>query len=335
MPISETAQPEPKGRPGAAEGQSSPLRQPGRPRARSVLAHVEAALFVAAALLSLAFYLNAPSALPSEDDYRQAARAIAARAGPGDAVLLDPYWAERARLFVRNLPVLNLGRHPTREDLRGYGRIFAFLLPDLPRSSPERAFRFLTQSRFRRVEEPKRYGAIAVALFENTQVERPSFDFTGEVARAKVYIRRSDGSEDVCPPVAGRHPCPRASWINVGPEIKEIAFKPQRCLWAHPAGREPLVVEYPEVPLGRSLDVMGGIVGQIVFRREHYATVSLDVKIDGALAAQLDFPPGELGERRRSIDTAPFAGGLHRVQFEISAPDPSMRHFCFDAGVYP
>jgi hypothetical protein len=174
-----------------------------------------------------------------------------------------------------------------------------------------------------------------VALFENSQLERPSFDFTGEVQGATVYIRRPDGSAELCPAVGRRHPCPRAGWINVGEETKEIDRKPFRCLWAHPAGSEPLVVEYPEAPLDRRLEVMGGIVGQIVYRREQYGTVTLSVKIDGTLVAAIEFPPGVPGERRRAIDTSALAGSRHKVQFEITAPNPDMRHFCFDAGAYP
>ena len=308
---------------------------PAPPLARPLALRLEAALFVAAALLSLLFWLRLPHTLPSDDDWRAAAADVAARAAPGDAVLLDPHWAERARLFVTGLPVLNLARHPVREDLRGYGRLFVLSLPDLPRSEPERTFGFLESVRFKRAEEPRRHGRIAVTLFDNTRVERPSFDFTGQVAQANVYIRRPDGSAEVCPRNGERHPCPRAGWINVGAEIKEIAFKPQRCLWAHPAGSEPLVVEYPDAPLGRTLEVMGGIVGQIVFRHEHYTTLTLRVKIDDKLAAEIEFPPGEPGERRRSIDTALLAGTRHRVQFEVTAPNPDMRHFCFDAGAYP
>lgn len=308
---------------------------PAAPHSPRPLARLEATVFIAAALLSIVFYLRLPSTLPSDDDYTEATREIAQRALSGDAVLLDPHWAERARLFATGVPVLNLGRHPTREDLRGYGRLFVFSLPDLPRSDMPATFAFLESAHFRRLEAPRRHGRIAVTLFENQRIERPSFDFTGEVGAAKVFIRRRDGSEEICPRSGKRHPCPRAGWINVGEETKEIAFKPHRCLWAHPAGAEPLVVEYSEVPLGRTLDVMGGIVGQIAFRHEQYKTTTLLVKVDDRVVAELDFPPGEPGERHRSIDTSAMARGPHKVQFEVSAPDPSMRHFCFDAGVYP
>ena len=305
-----------------------------RPLARVLLLRAEAALVLVAALLSLLFYLRLPSTLPAQQDYEAVARRITAQAGPGDAVLLDPHWAERIRLLVADVPILNLARNPTREDLAGYARLFVLSLPALPRSDRAGTFALLEQLRFRRAGDPEPFGNLSLALFENTGVERPSFDFTAEIARARVYIRRPDGSEELCPRRGDRHPCPRASWIDVGAELKEIAFKPYRCLWAHPAGAEPLVIEYADVPIGPELRLLAGIVGQIAFRRERYAPVSLEVKIDGERLTELVVPPGEPGERRRTVRTGRFEGGRHTVQFEVSARDPGMRHFCFAAGIY-
>ncbi|MGC4122675.1 MAG: hypothetical protein QM765_50510 [Myxococcales bacterium] len=313
-----------------------PAPAPARPSLfGAVMLRLEAVAFVAAALLSILFYLRLPSTLPSEADYRAAAQEIAAAAKDGDAVLLDPHWAERARLFVQNVPVLNLHRHPVRDDLRGYGHLFVLSLPDLPRSNQGATFELLDSFKFKQAGAPKRFGELTVTQFDNTRLERPSFDFVSEVARAKVYFRRGDGSEELCPERNGRHPCPRAGWINVGVEVKEIDSKPLRCLWAHPAHNDPLVIEYAGTVLGKSLDVVGGIVGQIVYRVEKYGTVKLAVKIDGKLQAEIDFPPGKPGEKRRSIDTAALAGTPHLVQFEVSADNPDMRHFCFAAGAYP
>ncbi|HEY3451856.1 MAG TPA: hypothetical protein VGK67_36195 [Myxococcales bacterium] len=301
----------------------------------ALMLRLEAVAFVAAALLSIVFYLRLPSSLPSEADYLDAAREIGSAAKEGDAVLLDPHWAERARLFVKHLPVLNLHRHPVREDLRGYARLFVLSLPDLPRSDQAGTFAMLESFKFKKAGEPKRFGKLTVTQFDNTRLERPSFDFVSEAPRAKVYFRRGDGSEELCPEHGGHHPCPRAGWIDVREEIKEIDSKPLRCLWAHPSHNDPLVIEYPEAPLGKALDVVGGIVGQIVYRVEKYGTVKLAVKIDGKLMAEIDFPPGKPGEKRRSIDTSALAGTPHRVQFEVSADNPDMRHFCFAAGAYP
>jgi hypothetical protein len=317
----------------AGEPDAQPPR-PSAPPATSFPRRAEAALAIAVALFAWAFWIRLPSQLPTRGDWEAAARDIAARAGPLDAVLLDPHWAEQARLFVRAAPVLNLGRSPAREDLAAYRRVLLLSLPDLPRSDLPAAIRRLEILRFHKAQGPLRHGALALTVLENDELETPAFDFKGQIAKARVFIRRPDGSEEVCPLVDDRHRCPRASWISVGVETKEIALKPVRCLWAHPAGSEPLVVEFPDVQLLRELRVRGGLVGQIAYRTERYATVHLEVKIDGERAAVLDFPPGAPGERRRTLDTRGLTGTRHRVQFEVSAADPGMRHFCFDAGAY-
>ncbi len=289
---------------------------------------------VAAAVLSLAYYLRLPGTLPSEADYRAAAADIASQARDGDAVLLSPHWAERARLFVTGVPVLNLGRAPAREDLYRFRRIFLLALPELPRSSPGAEEAFLRSIDFKPAGPAQPHGRLSVRLFENPAPAIPRFDFTAGVADAHVFIRRPDGSEELCPRREDRHPCPRAGWIDVHAELKEIAAKPQRCVWAHPAGSEPLVIEYPDVELGDELRVMGGIVGQIVYRTENYGTVLMEVKVDGQRLGSMDFPPGKPGEKRARFDTRALKGARHTVSFEVSAANPDMRHFCFDAGAF-
>ena len=321
--------------PSVAEPVSAPAGPPSRAdKVRDVALRLEAIALICAGLASILFYVFTPRALPSTGDYEGLAAALKSQLAPGDAILLDPHWAERLRLFVTGAPILNLDRNPTREDLYRYRRVFLVSLPELPRSHRDAAIALLESFRFRKLEGPKDFGKLSLTVFENAALQTPSFDFTSEVAYAKVYIRRGDGTEELCPLVNGRHPCPRAGWINVGAETKEIAFKPYRCVWAHPAGTERLVVEYANVPLGKELRVMGGIVGQIAFRRESYGVTNLDVKIDGQRIGDIAIPPGMVGEQRRTLDTARLAPGPHQVAFEVWAENPDMRHFCFDAGAY-
>ena len=69
--------------------------------------------------------------LPRDADYAEVAAALRVRAGPNDAVQLWPAWAERARLFIRGVPVR------TEEDLRaadypGVQRLWLLALPGVP-----------------------------------------------------------------------------------------------------------------------------------------------------------------------------------------------------------
>ena len=80
---------------------------------------------------SLAFDLTLPARLPSDQDWAEAAGALRALAGPGDAVQIWPAWAERARLFVDAAPVL------AEEDLERFDdpavrRLWVLSLPRAP-----------------------------------------------------------------------------------------------------------------------------------------------------------------------------------------------------------
>ncbi|HEX8699767.1 MAG TPA: hypothetical protein VF815_13070, partial [Myxococcaceae bacterium] len=57
-------------------------------------------MLVVVALLCLLFYVRLPQRLPTEADYAAVKARIQAELRPGDAVLLFPWWAERARLYV-------------------------------------------------------------------------------------------------------------------------------------------------------------------------------------------------------------------------------------------
>lgn len=70
------------------------------PSVRRALPLLELGGLLLVALLCLLFHLRLPGRLPSEADYRAAAERLQAEGQPGDAVLLFPWWAERARVYL-------------------------------------------------------------------------------------------------------------------------------------------------------------------------------------------------------------------------------------------
>ena len=124
------------------------------------------AAFVALAALgagSLAFDLTLPARLPSDQDWAEAAGALRAAAGAGDAVQIWPAWAERARLFVDAMPVL------AEEDLAGLDdpavrRLWVLSLPRTPFfHDPARALqaRGATPAR-----DEQRFGALSLRAWD-------------------------------------------------------------------------------------------------------------------------------------------------------------------------
>lgn len=120
------------------------------------------AALVAVGAGSLLFDLTLSWRLPSDADWAEAAGALRAGAGPGDAVQIWPAWAERARLFVDVAPVV------AEEDLRsadyvGVGRLWVLSLPRTPFfSAPDRAL----QARGATAAREQRFGALSLRAWD-------------------------------------------------------------------------------------------------------------------------------------------------------------------------
>jgi len=113
---------------------------------------------------ALLFDLSLPLRLPGNRDWAEAAAVLRVRAGPADAVQLWPPWAERARLFVRSVPVR------TEEDLRaadypGVERLWLLALPRVPLAHLARARAALRQ-RGATAGDEVRFGALSLQPWE-------------------------------------------------------------------------------------------------------------------------------------------------------------------------
>lgn len=326
------AAPEPVSEP-AARPDSSLRSWPGPPGAvgspeQSLARRAEAAVIVLASTLALAFWARLPSTLPADDDYRAAAEHVAAGFGSGDAVVLHPAWAERARQFLGVSPVLAVPA-PDREDFARTRRLWLFGLPDVPRSDYD-GIAARMAARYRAVEPPRRFGRVAVALYENPSYGEPRFDFGAELGRAEVAI----GLEK-CPWDGRAHRCRHASWLYVAHELHEIEFLPRRCLWARPAGPVPLTIRYPAVPLGRALRIRGGNASQVAWRRNPgWAPVTLSVEVAGGKLGSLTVEVADGREHAMELDTSAWAGTAQEVAFAVASDRPEERNFCFEASAW-
>jgi hypothetical protein len=120
----------------------------------------------------------------------------------------------------------------------------------------------------------------------------------------------------------------------VARQVREIDGNPRVCLFAHPPpDGGTLVLEFPEVPVGRTLRGHTGIVGDAA--RGGAAPVQLTVKVDGQAVGAVEEPPGRPGWHPFQADTSRLAGAPRIVSFEIRASDPARRWFCLDAMTLP
>ncbi|MDR0964931.1 MAG: hypothetical protein LBM75_00200 [Myxococcales bacterium] len=259
---------------------------------------VETALVLGAALLSLLFYARLPAAFPSQADEAAVRARVLEVSQPGEAVLLAPHWAERARLFGLGLPVLNLSRFATPEDLKRWPGLLVLSFDALPRAERDATFELLSRAGFERTGEIEPFGKLSLARFRNLHPREVTF-------RASATSERT----------------------------REIHFKPYRCVALSPKGSAPSAIEFSDVTLGRSVELLAGPIGQTNLRHEGRAPLTFRAAIDGERVLEWTWAPGDPEEKRASIDTSDkgkFGAGPHTLRFEFEGKHAEL---CFEAEV--
>ncbi len=206
----------------------------------------EAAILVMVALYCLWFQLRLPSSHVAESDYVAAAQHIATQKQPGDAVLLAPWWTERARLFVRGDVSVVGHLHSAQDDISDAPRIFVLSQPNLPGANLS-AFRrdFLPQRR--PLDAAHTFGNLVLQLFENDRFRPKRFDAATALGTASASIQSPDGSTQPCQWQGQGFRCGNGQEITV--EWHEVFFAPYRCVRLYPPGGAlSAVLEFANVP---------------------------------------------------------------------------------------
>jgi hypothetical protein len=301
------------------------------PRAlRRALPLVELSALAVVALLCLVFQARLPGRLPTEADYRAVTEQLQAQLRPGDAVLLFPWWAERARLYLPpEVPVYGYFGS-ARDDLKAHPRIWVLGQPELPRSG-EAAFLESFLPGRTAVGPPVRAGTLALTLYKNGRYRPHRFVATEAFSRARVYLEAPDGTRRPCPFDGRQHRCPGPPHLYVAPEWHESLYEPRRCLWMHPpGGPERLVTEFEGVPGGTGLRLEGGFTFDTGFSRPHLDTVRLGVDDAGTGERLLDMalPQGLMGWQKAERELPPGAPRTVKVWTQVS--NPELRHVCLE-----
>jgi len=289
----------------------------------------EAVALPAAALLALLFHATLPGRLPDQADYEAAAAVVAREKQPGDALLLHPWWTERARLFApEDVAVVGyLGSDGA--PLERAPRIWVLSQPDLPRAGTAGFWEAFSPGRTA-VGEERRFGTLRLSLFRNGRFRPTAFSAAQALGRARAYVESPSGQHTVeCAPDGrgGLH-CPGSpAGAQVG--WHEVRFEPRRCLHLFPpGGQDRLVVELPEVPAADRLSLEAGLVWErAAYTHQHLRPTFVGVDdASGRTLAQVSIAPGEEGFRR---DVRPgLAAGPLRVW--IRAEVAESREVCAD-----
>ncbi len=285
---------------------------------------VEGALVLAVALWALGFQLWLPSTHVEESDYQAVAQALAAEARPGDVVLLHPWWAERARIYVpEGLPVVG-HLNSDGDDLTRHPRIWVLDQPRLPRSD---AAAFAAKFSPGRAElgQARTFGNLALRLFTNGRHRPELFSARALLPQLRVYLEGPDGARQDCPWSGAAHRCPNGKVVAA--EWHEVHFEPRECLrFDAPGGSTKLVVELPPQPAADEVVLHTGYTWERGSFREGVTATDVWLEVDGR-SAPLTLPPG-----LETLQTArqPAVPEGARIRAWVQSPNPTARELCLE-----
>lgn len=295
------------------------------------LALLELGVLVLVAIGCLVFQLRLPGQLPSEDHYRAVADALRAEARPGDAVLLFPWWTERARLYLP--PALPLYGYlgSDQDDLGAHPRVWVLAQPGLPRA---READFLAAFQPGRTMEgsPRQVGPLELTLYANGRYQPRRFVASEVPASARVYLESPEGARQDCPFDGRVHRCPGPPHLYVAAEWHEIRYEPRHCLWMHaPGGPQRLVAEFQGVPADTEWRLEAGIVSEFASHQGPRLSTT-HVGVEDARGREslmtLSLPPGREGVQRVARALPP--GPARTVRLWVQANNAESRQVCLD-----
>jgi hypothetical protein len=293
-------------------------RRPAGDRLAAIAFVCGAAVVGAAGILAQA---RLAARLPSARDW-EAVRALVSReARPGDAVVLSPPWAERAReLLPSTVPVLARARW-SGEDLVGVRRAWLVSLPRAPGFSWDAELDLL--ERASRTAPADRVGAFEVALLELAYPTIPLAFLPDKLAGARVSLGDAPCEADA----EGRFRCDAPAPAEVAREVREVAGSPRPCLSATFQGGAALEIGLQPVRVGR---VVRGHVGALGGGPVGPVRVAVVLDGDEAGAAEV----AGAGFLPFQIDTTRFAGQPREVSLVLTTPARSAA-LCLDAVTLP
>ncbi|MBI4819973.1 MAG: hypothetical protein HY791_27105 [Deltaproteobacteria bacterium] len=270
---------------------------------------------------------------PSAEAIEAAARELRTAYEPGDLILIQPFYATRAREWLGDLdPVAP--QNPLLEDFETHRRVHVF---GLFGSAEALAEPFLRMGLSRvKVESPTK--GITIATYSVSATTSIEYSFRDELKRARVTYEQTDGKLEPCDRYTdefgrggamGRWSCRRdAEWFYVGKEWHRMGDHPRLCLWAHPPNSGRLRIEFGDVPL---TGILAGRAGHTLNSSLHARErVDLEIEISGVGRQVYSFG---LSEHWRPFSLVTPDVGTATVTFSVSSPDAGANHFCFEASM--
>lgn len=269
---------------------------------------------------------------PAFDRYAEVVPAIDALRQGGDLVVMAPVWAEPALRRAAGDDRMPLA-HVARPDTVGVSHAIevsmlgehAEELEGWRESARREAAPFVVRRLENPWHRPTRYDFVSELFSAGTRVATEAGPCVVTMARP------SAGGLGGHPTFrAKRHACPDGAFFNASVTvIADEAFRPRRCIWAHPPASGELSLRYRDVPLGDRIVGHGGLYWMIE-RERRGAPVEVVVAVEGAEIGRYLHADGD-GWSTFDFSVGESAGSRGEVSFQVSSPDHRHRHFCFEA----
>jgi hypothetical protein len=313
-------------------------------------------------LAELAAHIHVRDATPAPEDWMAIEPSVRNLWRPGDLLVAAPYWAEPNLRAVFGDDLMRL-RDVARADDSGYRRAIEVSIVDSAsvlrfgtHGAAWRQWRAESNGMESNEEQPWRLieehdqGPFTLRVWENPLAKVPSLDFVNALSpnNASVLLARK-GKEHSCSynPSARvkngalhghptfpkqRFQCGKSDWNFVGVTvIEDQDYRPRRCIWAHPVKGKTLVIRFKDVALGQQIAGFGGLPW-FSERDSKRSDVTLTVHVEGNELGGQVHKDGD-GWKPFVVDTSPYAGQRHDVEFHTRAKRTSKREFCFQADV--
>lgn len=297
-----------------------------RPRGRRAAAIAYAALLAATGAFTVAWQAGLRARLPGAVEWDALRTLLEGEARPGDAVVLSPAWAERARRAApAGLPVLARTRYAD-EDLWAVRRVWLVSLHEAP------GFGFDVErdllARANRNEAPLALGPMEVTRYDLALPRVPLAYLPDLLGRAEVSL-----GEVPCPPdLEGVHRCPGADGTvaaTVARTVREVGGAPRPCIEVDGAG--PVRIAFPPVRLGRALRGHVGAPGAAPGAAAFHVRVGVLVDEDEGGDAEVR---GE-GWHAFELATSGHAGRTHPVTLTVAREGGPALPACLEAVAVP
>ncbi len=281
----------------------------------------EGLLLLLVATLCLGFQLWLPSTHVAEADYQSVAQVLTAERQPGDVVLLAPWWTERARLYVPDgLPVVG-SQGSDADSLERSPRIWVLSQPHQPRAGLG-AFETAFNPSRSPVGAERRFGNLALRLYQNGRYRPVVVDAADALSGAQVYLESPDGTRQPCQWTGSGHRCPNGKVVVK--EWHEVHFAPYQCLKLEPPGGPTRVVVEFTAPATDFSSLQAGYPWEFGAHTDGVTPSTVWLEVNGQ-AQTVELPTGD--ELMHRVEGPALPEGA-RVRIAAASQNPNARVIC-------